>query len=121
MGAIRIVALGTIVIAGGITGYACLARAPGPPQHEGRSLGQRVWLKRPFYGCTDPEVAAKVTNLLSNNDFYGGIRTAIRGKCRHFNAGPFGVIKISSEPDGLVCIRPNSDGECFWLSDASLR
>jgi hypothetical protein len=84
---------------------------------EGSSVGSRVWLKAPFYGCIKPADEAKVADLVDKGQFVAGMRTAIRAGCRHFNAGPIGVVN-SSGAGRSVCILPDGERECFWLPSA---
>jgi hypothetical protein len=91
------------------------------PVHAGRSAGDRVRLKVPSYGCTNPKDAAKVTSFVVTKDLVGGIQTALRAKCRLFDAGPLGVIEGPVGPGAVYCLRPDSERECFWMSDVWLR
>jgi len=100
--------------------YLFWAASMPPSLLEGRSIGDRVRLRMPSYGCENPDDAAAVADLMRRKDVFGGVRTAIHLKCRHFNAGPIGVIKSSSASDGLVCIRPDAGNSCFWVARAWL-
>jgi hypothetical protein len=104
-----------------LAAFACaaylFAAARNPPLLlEGRSIGDHVSLRSPNYGCENLDDAATVAELVGKKDVFGGVRTAIHLRCRHFNAGPIGVIKSSSGSGGLVCVRPDSGNSCFWLA-----
>jgi hypothetical protein len=101
----------------GASGNSAAARPPLRPK---RSRGDRALLKVSSYGCPDPEDAAKITALILNKEFVAGIQTALRAKCRLLNAGPMEVIMSSTRSGELYCVRPDSEDECLWVSDAWL-
>ena len=91
-------------------------RAPASPKFiDHRAIGERAYLKVPFYGCANLDDESRILSI-AEHDFDAGIRTAIRAGCRYFEAGHVGIIKSSSGRGNHVCVRQNGYADCYWLS-----
>jgi hypothetical protein len=91
-------------------------RAPASPEFsEQHAIGERAFLKVPFYGCANLDDESRVMST-AEHDFDAGVQTAIQAGCRYFHAGHAGIIKSFSGRGNHVCVRQNGYADCYWLS-----
>ena len=84
------------LLAGTLGIVASQLRAPASPEFsEQHAIGERAFLKVPFYGCANLDDESRVMST-AEHDFDAGVQTAIQAGCRYFHAGHAGIIKSES-------------------------